>query len=220
MNTRRQTVWLVSMLGLMVVLSAYYLFTEDVENMEVVSENPPEEEILIDATNPDGEGLGGRKYGGENGQADGSGPDAVQTEDAAGAAEQAKSDEQILEELEAQATMGQDYFTAMQMEKLDELSKETEKWMQVINDANSTDEEVANAYEKISRIEEKQSKITRLEEELMKDYENAVVSEEEGAWTVLVKADKLEKSQAVSIVDMVVSELGVKPGQVQVQNRM
>lgn len=116
--------------------------------------------------------------------------------------------------------MGQDYFTAMQMEKLDELSKETEKWMQVINDANSTDEEVANAYEKISRIEEKQSKITRLEEELMKDYENAVVSEEEGAWTVLVKADKLEKSQAVSIVDMVVSELGVKPGQVQVQNRM
>lgn len=64
MNTRRQTVWLVSMLGLMVVLSAYYLFTEDVENMEVVSENPPEEEILIDATNPDGEGLGGRKYGG------------------------------------------------------------------------------------------------------------------------------------------------------------
>lgn len=29
MNNKRQTVWLVSMLSLMVVLSAYYLFTED-----------------------------------------------------------------------------------------------------------------------------------------------------------------------------------------------
>lgn len=29
MNTKRQTIWLVSMLSLMVVLSAYYLFTED-----------------------------------------------------------------------------------------------------------------------------------------------------------------------------------------------
>lgn len=29
MNGKRQTIWLVSMLSLMVVLSAYYLFTED-----------------------------------------------------------------------------------------------------------------------------------------------------------------------------------------------
>ena len=29
MNSKRQTVWLVSMLSLMVILSAYYLFTEN-----------------------------------------------------------------------------------------------------------------------------------------------------------------------------------------------
>ena len=29
MNNKRQTIWLVSMLSLMVILSAYYLFTED-----------------------------------------------------------------------------------------------------------------------------------------------------------------------------------------------
>lgn len=29
MNNKRQTIWLVSMLSLMVILSAYYLFTDD-----------------------------------------------------------------------------------------------------------------------------------------------------------------------------------------------
>ncbi|MFH5184855.1 SpoIIIAH-like family protein [Paenibacillus sp. TAB 01] len=35
MNAKRQTIWLVSMLSLMVVLSAYYLFTEDVNNLQL-----------------------------------------------------------------------------------------------------------------------------------------------------------------------------------------
>lgn len=37
MNNKRQTVWLVSMLCLMVVLSAYYLFTEDTGGSEQVA---------------------------------------------------------------------------------------------------------------------------------------------------------------------------------------
>ncbi|OXM88175.1 SpoIIIAH-like family protein [Paenibacillus rigui] len=37
MNAKRQTIWLVSMLSLMVVLSAYYLFTEDVNNLQISS---------------------------------------------------------------------------------------------------------------------------------------------------------------------------------------
>ncbi|EFM09879.1 mutants block sporulation after engulfment (stage III sporulation) [Paenibacillus curdlanolyticus YK9] len=41
MNTKRQTIWLVSMLSLMVILSAYYLFTEDLNSPSnnLVSEN-------------------------------------------------------------------------------------------------------------------------------------------------------------------------------------
>ena len=37
MNAKRQTIWLVSMLSLMVVLSAYYLFTEDVNKLDLAS---------------------------------------------------------------------------------------------------------------------------------------------------------------------------------------
>ena len=42
MNTRRQTVWLVSMLGLMVVLSAYYLFTDEADQIPVNTEQTAE----------------------------------------------------------------------------------------------------------------------------------------------------------------------------------
>ena len=39
MNTKRQTIWLVSMLSLMVVLSAYYLFTQDASSPDLLTDN-------------------------------------------------------------------------------------------------------------------------------------------------------------------------------------
>ncbi|KPV55275.1 hypothetical protein QJ48_34035, partial [Paenibacillus sp. A3] len=50
MNSKRQTIWLVSMLSLMVVLSAYYLFTEDVGNVEVTGTTPKEMTISAGQT--------------------------------------------------------------------------------------------------------------------------------------------------------------------------
>jgi len=46
MNTRRQTVWLVSMLGLMVVLSAYYLFTDEVDQVPVTTEEAADQVVV------------------------------------------------------------------------------------------------------------------------------------------------------------------------------
>ena len=50
MNTKRQTVWLVSMLGLMVVLSAYYLFTDEVDQVPVASEQTSSETGQIEVS--------------------------------------------------------------------------------------------------------------------------------------------------------------------------
>lgn len=50
MNTKRQTVWLVSMLSLMVVLSAYYLFTQDVDSPEVLTDSSKTEQAAQNAT--------------------------------------------------------------------------------------------------------------------------------------------------------------------------
>ncbi|MDG0789781.1 SpoIIIAH-like family protein [Cohnella ginsengisoli] len=47
MNNKRQTIWLVSMLSLMVILSAYYLFTEDVTQPDRTAQ---EQKMATDAT--------------------------------------------------------------------------------------------------------------------------------------------------------------------------
>ncbi|MEK0314267.1 SpoIIIAH-like family protein [Cohnella sp. 56] len=47
MNNKRQTIWLVSMLSLMVILSAYYLFTEDVSKPDQTAQ---EQRLTTDAT--------------------------------------------------------------------------------------------------------------------------------------------------------------------------
>lgn len=46
MNNKRQTIWLVSMLSLMVILSAYYLFTEDVTPAKDAAAGQEQTEVL------------------------------------------------------------------------------------------------------------------------------------------------------------------------------
>ncbi len=55
MNAKRQTIWLVSMLSLMVVLSAYYLFTEDVNKLDLASTETinKSQEVKIDMSQVD-----------------------------------------------------------------------------------------------------------------------------------------------------------------------
>lgn len=194
MNTRRQTVWLVSMLGLMVVLSAYYLFTDDVDNLQTASETSVADEAIIEST------------------------ELADDWFESGVWEEVKSDEQIIEEYDqARETMGYDYFTALQLQRFEKINEEIETWMAIANDAASSDEAVAQAYEEINRLEEMDQKITHLEEVLMRNFENVILTEEGERWNVLVKADQLDKSQAVAIIDLVSEELQVHAGDIQVQ---
>ncbi|KIL41111.1 hypothetical protein SD70_08675 [Gordoniibacillus kamchatkensis] len=58
MNAKRQTIWLVSMLSLMVVLSAYYLFTEDTSKVDVTTASGSDKSVgtpvAIDLKDPNG----------------------------------------------------------------------------------------------------------------------------------------------------------------------
>ncbi|MDT2191465.1 SpoIIIAH-like family protein [Paenibacillus larvae] len=58
MNGKRQTIWLVSMLSLMVLLSAYYLFTEGVGKLKDVTqaqEQPTQVKVDLSELGKDGE---------------------------------------------------------------------------------------------------------------------------------------------------------------------
>ncbi|WP_248925302.1 SpoIIIAH-like family protein [Paenibacillus hamazuiensis] len=260
MNAKRQTVWLVSMLSLMVVLSAYYLFTEDVNQLEFTGTGVKQGSEIKVTTNE-------HSTSGTEAKSSGAGTDAAAdakaaaptdaktdakasstgTVDAskqnAGAADSkassvktdaktdskstaaqtqtgtdaAKSDAKILDQVKAQATSGSDFFVSQQLKRNEEMGKQTEKLMTIITDSKQNTEAVSKAYEDLRKLEDKEAKITNLEESLMKDFPQVFVNEEASKWKIVVQTNKLEKSQAVSIVDKVMKEMSVGPENIVVQ---
>ena len=204
-TSKRQTVWLVSMLGLMVVLSAYYLFTDPVDDLQTAGEQNETENLAMDIS---------------GGTVD---PETILDE--IGMTKEdgvAKTDEEILAEFEeASETMSQDFFVTSYMERLESYNEQWDELMQVINDPNTSDEEMTEAYETLGKLEEQQTILEDLEQQLLSlNFENVFISADgEGNYLVTVKADNVEKSQFVSIMDMVTEELGVHAADVKVQHR-
>ena len=196
MNAKRQTIWLVSMLSLMVVLSAYYLFSDSLDEINMASEEAGISDMeSIDVTELTDDAL-----------------------DSEAAADQLSADDEILKKVQAEASQGEDFFASIQLQRNEELAKQTERLMTIITDSKQNTEAVGQAYDELNKIEEKQAKVTNVEDMLMKDYPNVVVTESaDQHWKVIVQSDKLEKSEAVSIIDLVMSELNLSQDKISVQ---
>jgi stage III sporulation protein AH len=267
MNAKRQTIWLVSMLSLMVVLSAYYLFTEDVNKLDLaaVGTAGKAQEVKIDMSQIDASksttstdaaksttssdaaksttstdaaksttSTGAAKSTTSTGAAksttstdaakSAAGTDANKTSSAAKPADQttanANNDAKVLQkvaESQAQAASASDYFTTQQMKNHEELRKKTEQLMTTITDPKQKADVVVKAQNDLQLISGQQEKIDNLEEMLLKDYPQAVISQEGKNWKVTVQSQKLEKSQGVTIVDMVIKELSAAPENIKIQ---
>ncbi|UHA72875.1 SpoIIIAH-like family protein [Paenibacillus sp. 481] len=317
MNTRRQTIWLVSMLSLMVVLSAYYLFTGDttgqVKEMadktqmdnkrgdatevtqlpsvqitevsagekaeahgqhatgatqdkgtgETSGKNDPQNlsgtestsgdtankepnkepnhESNKDTTAPNGEttdkgaATGNTEQNKESGatQQDGAKSetktdgantgsgvktDGAKTEDANVKDEAAKPQEKdIINQVEAEGVMKRSMIEEKQMERNQQYQAELERLMGVINNTNVNGEKLAAAYDEIHKLDEREQKITNLEAELQKDYDNAVITQENNKFKVVVQSEKLAIKQAVDIMAKLMKELEVTQDKVSVQ---
>ncbi|NBI27566.1 SpoIIIAH-like family protein [Chengkuizengella marina] len=213
MRSRRQTIWLVSMLSIMVVLSGYYLFSEDVNEMDTLNEsvindiNEGESEIGMDSTNitedVDGNSLEWLEE--------------VVSEESMNEETVAKTDEEVLQQIQTEG-LGGDYYTAAKMQRLEDMEKEMETLLAVVATSDNM-ETYTKAYDDIQAMEDKGTKVDYIEEQLMQTYPEAMVTEKDDQWKVEIQTSKLEKSEAVSIIDLVVSELEVKPGQVSVKVR-
>ncbi|XID94147.1 SpoIIIAH-like family protein [Paenibacillaceae bacterium WGS1546] len=208
MNNKRQTIWLVSMLSLMVILSAYYLFTEDAPS-----------------TNPAGGGSGHLL------ESSGANPDGVEitqidtlTDDetsgvsAEGITEEgdAVEDQEVLKGIANAA--GNERIDQLALEQRVKISQRAEELETIIGDTKATQEEATAAAEEYHRLQDLDSRITSLQDKLLLDFDNAVVSEEENnSFKVIVLSDKLEKKQAIGIVDLATKELEVGPDRITVQ---
>ncbi|WP_339319708.1 SpoIIIAH-like family protein [Paenibacillus sp. FSL R10-2734] len=305
MNGKRQTIWLVSMLSLMVVLSAYYLFTEDsgasipkdtagtmqVDSLKkdtanaalptvgdkgiVVNEVVNQGEVVADkgvvdsasgttatddsaatattddsattAVKEDSSKAEANSSNSEKATTDTAAKDSSKTSDTAakdtattdkGTTDKAakdttatdtaaantttktpaKNDKEILDEVASQSVSASSMFTNYLYEREQKNLKSQQDLLALINNMEKTPADNAVAQEQLLNLEEKESKITGIEEQLQQKYGEAIVKEEAGdSYKVVVLSDKLDVKQAVSIVDLVMKELSVSQDKVSVQ---
>lgn len=226
MNAKRQTIWLVSMLSLMVVLSAYYLFTEDVSKLDLTALDSEQkgQEVKIDLSQKDqpvaaaDAGQAGATDKAAGGKAK---SDTKQQTAANGAAKleaqkNAAADAKVLEQ-QSKAVSGSDYFISEGLKRHEELRKKVEQLMETSLNNKNKPEVVAQATNELERISEMQEKIEALEEVLIKDFNKALITQEGNKWKVTVQSSKLEKSQGVTIVDLVMKELDAQPENIKIQ---
>lgn len=291
MNGKRQTIWLVSMLSLMVVLSAYYLFTEDsgasipkdtagtmqVDSLKdtagaalptvgdkgvVVNEVVSQGDVVADegvvdsttgaattddsataaktddsattaktdestttAAKDDSSKAAANSSDSEKATTDTAAKDAAKTDTSAKdtaanttTKTPAKNDKEILDEVASQSVSASSMFTNYLYEREQKNLKNQQDLLALINDMDKTPADNAVAQEQLLNLEEKESKITEIEEQLQQKYGEAIVKEEAGdSYKVVVLSDKLDVKQAVSIVDLVMKELSVSQDKISVQ---
>ncbi|WP_409346442.1 SpoIIIAH-like family protein [Paenibacillus sp. MBLB4367] len=252
MNSKRQTIWLVSMLSLMVVLSAYYLFTEDPNKKDLATGDLKTQDIKVglnettpgdaakaagkttpaatdgtDAAKSSGTAATGTKAtdsktgDAKSVDAKSSATDSKSTAtDAKSGTKQnttAKTDEQVIQQIQTQGKSGQEFIITEQMKRNEDFKKNLESLITVMTDPKKSKDEVTDATNKYNAAEQRELKLTNIEETLGKNYDNVVVTQDNEKWKVVVQAAKIEKSEGASIVTLVMNELNVGPEKVIVQ---
>lgn len=246
MKTNRQTIWLVSMLSLMVILSAYYLFTEDsavkapkvAEGQQVSVQDKTDakdtaltqakDDVIVTDVTDSSDKTSADTGATDNAKKDTTKKDSTATDvkstdkttptdKSAASSDDQQKDAEVLKKIEAQGTAGNDAITNYQYQRAEENSKLYDKLTQTIADQSKSADESANAQKELTALQDKESKISDIEVKLQQQYANAVVTEKDDQYTVVVLSDKLEAKQAVNIVDLMIKELGVTQDKVRVQ---
>jgi stage III sporulation protein AH len=215
MNSKRQTIWLVSMLSLMVVLSAYYLFTEDASKLDTANDASQVQEVKIDTTQTTLDSQAATDKTTEGITAD----KAQTTETKASTEETTKqlTDAEILQKITQQGQTSDDYIISQQLQRNENLAKQTDNLLAIITDSKLNTEAVSKAYDDLHVIQTRTEKINWIEEELTKDYPNVIVTENANKYKIVLQEAALEKSQAVSIIDLVTNELNIGAEKISIQ---
>lgn len=193
MNTKRQTIWLVSMLSLMVVLSAYYLFTEDVDKGSTMTTAPTNGELKVDE-------VSGANWN--------SVQEGLLSED----------DEAVLRQIEQNLTsVGGDYITKLQFSRIENYAKEESRLLGIISDTKQDEAQMNAAIDELNRLEEQEERLASIEAELSASFPSVIIAEENNRFKVVVQSENLDRAQAADIVEMVMKTMEIGAGQVSVQ---
>lgn len=204
----KQTVWLVTMLSLMVVLSAYYIVSGPVEPVDDVATTEEDAEVTTQEANPLELALFGSDGDGEEDAEKGA--DEAETKEEARDSEGEKTEETGTEDDDTPAISGQDYFLAMQTERSAINSELIEKYTDIMTDPQSSEEQAEAASAKLEELRKTIDQVTEMEELIRgQGYNDALVMHEKGKYDITVQTDSLSKKQAVEILELIQEETDV-----------
>ncbi|MBM7097287.1 MULTISPECIES: SpoIIIAH-like family protein [Alteribacter] len=189
MVLKRQTVWLLTMLSLIIVLSVYYININN-QDFAGVPENNEDQ-----AVNADSEGdLEEQLLDDEN-------VTFVEIEEA----------ENVNTESTLYGSMStEEMFDTIRLQRQDARGKMKEDYVAVVASADAGAEVQSQAFDGIEALEVMAQKEEVLETLIKaKGYEDALVITEEDQVRIYVKAEDLSKEEAVQINNMAYEELGV-----------
>ncbi|SDX99583.1 SpoIIIAH-like family protein [Thermoactinomyces sp. DSM 45892] len=190
MNMNKQTIWLVTMLSLMVVLSAYYIVSGPVEPAGQMAKKAEEilnkSEIAVDikaANKP--------------------------------ASATAKTDTK-----DAKQQKGSDYFVGHQLNREYLRQQLLEENYKMMMDPKATKNQLESASKKVEQLNKTEKQEGVLEDLICKElkFADAVVVTNEDHVDVIVKTAKLTPSQVVKVMDLVKQNSNVEGLQVTVSS--
>lgn len=198
MLLKKQTVWLLTMLSLVVVLSVYYITSPEApqENMALVEEDQNKEKETE-----------GEKQPAEQ--------PTEQKEDVKGAEAKAKEDESAQAEKDSaiiSSVESDELFTALRLEIEDERNKLREGLQDIVASADVTAKEKSEAMDKMQELADVAAKEAVIETLIKsKGYEDALVRADGGEVRITIKSkEQHSRTQANEIIQLVRGELGSK----------
>ncbi|UTL75200.1 stage III sporulation ratchet engulfment protein SpoIIIAH [Bacillus halotolerans] len=200
---KKQTVWLLTMLSLVVVLSVYYIMSPESKNAvqmqsekslsdsgEVATEKTPAKEDTKE------------KNGAETEKEDGTKGTKDSSSDKETSAEASEKGTVVTE------TADDDLFTTYRLDLEDARSKEREELNAIVSSDDATAKEKSEAYDKMTALSEAEGTEKQLETLIKtQGYEDALVNAEGDKINITVKSDKHSKSKATAIIDLVAKEI-------------
>ncbi|USG63646.1 SpoIIIAH-like family protein [Brevibacillus ruminantium] len=206
MMLRKQTVWLLTMLAVMVVLSGYYLIKGPENQVPALGQEQLQQ--------PDP--LAGVVV--ESKETDKPAPDAAAVE-----GKGSQTDSAVLPESTAKETLTltdtpSEIFTGYKMKREAQTQQQKDEQLTIMGSPDATPQAVAEAkskYEELSNLES----ATMAAEEMLKasGYKDAVVFAQNDKVTVIVQKEKLSAEEAVDIISNVKQHLNVPANHVTVQ---
>jgi stage III sporulation protein AH len=222
MLLKKQTVWLLTMLSLVVVLSVYYITSPEQQQNELAAVDQEEEKEQTEETAE--EPLKDNEESNTDTEKEAQ-PDANETEKIEiETNEKQATDIEVKDAVDKDAEIitnaaGDEVFETMRMQLLDERSQMKEELEKKIGSTELSAEERSQAKEQMDELNEIAQKELLLETLLKaKNYNDVLVQADDTQVNITVKAEKQSKAEANKIMQTVRSELGPLHAVVEFQN--